>query len=92
MRVRLPPPPRCFELVSAGQRACDLRSRVAVDADLTRRNARTANRRRFGLSGGDLDTSRSAVWASGIGDLAAVQTTAERVIIHARKILNGLDT
>ena len=33
-----------------------------------------------------------AHWASGIGDLDAVQATAERVITHARKILNGLDT
>ena len=33
-----------------------------------------------------------AHWASGIGDLTAVQATAERVITHARKILNGLDT
>ena len=33
-----------------------------------------------------------AHWAAGVGDLAAVQATAERVIAHARKILNGLDT
>ena len=31
-------------------------------------------------------------WAQGVGELAAVQATAERVITHARKILNGLDT
>ena len=33
-----------------------------------------------------------AHWAQGVGELAAVQATAERVITHARKILNGLDT
>jgi antirestriction protein ArdC len=44
-----------------------------------------------------LDTSEYtfpyvAHWATGIGELAAIQATAERVITFARKILNGLDT
>ena len=33
-----------------------------------------------------------AHWASGVGDLDAVQATAERVITYARQILNGLGT
>ena len=41
---------------------------------------------------GSQPVARREGWASGIGDLAAVQATAERVITHARKILNGLDT